>query len=158
MNNEFINPFIESAINVIKTMAQIDATCGQPAIKTGHMAGGDVTGIISMIGEQAHVSLAITFSEPAILAITSSMLGENIEILDDTVADAVGEITNMVTGGSKRLLSEKGYKFDLASPSVIVGENHMIIHQLKAPVVILPFTTGAGDFFIELCSLSLDAD
>lgn len=159
MNFEFINPFIESTINVLKTMAQTDATPGQPAIKTGQAAGGDVTGIAGMIGEKAHVSFAITFSNPVILVITGNMLGEDIDesAVDETVADSVGEITNMVTGGSKRILAEKGFKFDLVRPSIITGANHMINHQLKAPTVMLPFTSNAGDFFIEICSLYIDA-
>ncbi|WP_420264055.1 chemotaxis protein CheX [Candidatus Magnetominusculus dajiuhuensis] len=155
MNLEFIDPFIKSTLNVLQIMAQTDATPGQPVVKSDHKANGDVTGIIGMIGEQAKVSLSITFTAPAILSITSNMLGETIEVLDETAFDAVGEITNMITGGSKKLLAEKGYKFDLSSPSVIAGKDHIIIHQLKAPIVIIPFSTDAGDFFLEICSLCL---
>ncbi|MBF0517695.1 MAG: chemotaxis protein CheX [Nitrospirae bacterium] len=151
MNYEFINPFIEATVNVIKTMSKIDATAGEPVVKTDRKARGEVSGIISMAGEQAIGSLAVTFSESAILCISSEMLGEQITVLDETAADVVGEITNMVTGGAKRLLVEKGYKFELASPSVIIGKDHMIMHQTKAPIVLLSFSTNCGDFFVELC-------
>ncbi|MEO5361655.1 MAG: chemotaxis protein CheX [Nitrospirota bacterium] len=158
MNYEFINPFIEATVNVIQTMAQTEATPGQPVVKTDRMARGEVSGIIGMAGEQAKGSMSITFSEPAILDIASKMLGENVEVLDETAADAVGEITNIITGGTKKLLIEKGYKFELASPSVIIGKNHMIMHQTKAPVVLLPFSTSAGDFFVEICFNNLSFD
>ena len=151
MDVEFINPFLVSIMNVLQTMAQTDATPGSPAIKTDHMARGDVTGIIGMVGKQTRGSLAITFTEGAILSITSNMLGEKMEKLDEEVADAVGEITNMVTGGSKKLLAEKGYKFELSTPSIIIGKNHMIIHQFKGPIIMLPFSTNAGSFFVEIC-------
>jgi chemotaxis protein CheX len=79
------------------------------------------------------------------------MLGEEVTSIDDTVTDMVGEITNMVTGGAKRLLSEQGYRFDMAIPSVVSGKNHIIHHKSKAPIVVVPFNTQAGNFFIEIC-------
>ncbi|MBF0564249.1 MAG: chemotaxis protein CheX [Nitrospirae bacterium] len=151
MNAEFINPFLVSIVNVLLTMAQVVATPGKPLLKTFDLAKGDVTGIIGMAGEKTRGSLAITFTEESILHIASQMLGEKIETMDETISDMVGEITNMVTGGAKKILSEKGYKFELAIPSMIVGKNHVISHKTNGPIVIVPFKTGNGDFFIEVC-------
>lgn len=151
MNVAFINPFLTAIMNVLSTMAMMEVTPGKPAVKKTEVAFGDVTGIIGMASEQARGTLAITFTEKVILEITKRMLGEEIAAIDDTVADMVGEITNMVTGGAKKALSESGYRFDMAIPSVISGKNHVIRHKSKAPIVIVPFKTSAGDFFIEIC-------
>ena len=151
MNVEFINPFIESMLNVLSTMAMLEAKPGNPALKTDSTATGDVTGLIGLAGEKAKGTLAITFSEKLILEITKRMIGEEVTSIDETVTDMVGEITNMVTGGAKKLLSEKGYRFDMAIPSVISGKDHIIHHKSKAPVIIVPFNTEPGDFFIEIC-------
>lgn len=151
MKVEFINPFLESILNVLNTMAKLEARPGKPAIKTNQIAQGDVTGLMGMASPQAKGTLAITFTEPVILEITKRMLGEELTGIDDTVTDMVGEITNMVTGGAKRILSEHGYRFDMAIPSVISGKNHVIHHKSKAPIVIIPFNTQAGSFFIEIC-------
>jgi chemotaxis protein CheX len=151
MNVEFINPFLQSILNVLTTMATMDATPGKPAVKGNQVARGDVTGLIGMASDKARGTLAISFTEPVILEITKRMLGEELTCIDDTVTDMVGEITNIVTGGAKKVLSEKGYKFDMAIPSVVSGKGHVISHKSKAPTVILPFSTEAGDFFIEIC-------
>ncbi len=151
INTEFINPFLESIMNVLTTMANTTATPDKPFLKNDKSARGDVTGIIGMTGEQAKGSLAITFTEPAILHITSQMLGEDILEVDDSVADCVGEITNMVTGGAKRILSERGYKFDMATPSTIIGKNHSIKHKTTGRIICIPFETTAGSFFVEVC-------
>jgi chemotaxis protein CheX len=151
MKVEFINPFLASILNVLNTMAKLEARPGKPAIKTSEVAKGDVTGLMGMTGEQAKGTFAITFTEPVILEITKRMLGEEVARIDDTVTDMVGEITNMVTGGAKRLLSEQGYRFDMAIPSVVAGKNHIIHHKSKAPIIIVPFNTQAGNFFIEIC-------
>ncbi len=151
MNVAFINPFLESILNVLNTMAQLEAKPGRPMIKKDDVACGDVTGVIGMTSAQAKGSLAITFSEAAILDISKRMLGEESNEIDATVTDLVGEITNMVTGGAKRLLADQGYDFDLAIPAVVAGKNHKIMHKFHGPKVIVPFVTEAGDFFVEVC-------
>jgi chemotaxis protein CheX len=151
MNVEFINPFLSAIMNVLSTMARMEIKAGKPTIKKNEVACGDVTGIIGMASDQAKGTLAVTFTEQVILEITKRMLGEEVSSIDETVCDMVGEITNMVTGGAKSELSEKGYRFDMAIPSVIAGKDHIIRHKSKAPIVIVPFSTSAGDFFIEIC-------
>ncbi len=151
MNVEFVNPFLVSILNVLKTMARLEAHPGNPTIKKDEVAQGDVTGIIGMTSDQAKGTLAITFTEPVILEITKRMLGEELDKIDDTIMDMAGEITNMVTGGAKKILSEQGYNFDMAIPSIVAGKNHIIQHKSKSSIIIVPFNTEAGDFFIEIC-------
>jgi chemotaxis protein CheX len=151
MNIEFINPFLVSIINVLATMAKTEAIPDKPFLKTEKSAKGDVTGIIGLTGDKAKGSLAITFTEPAILHIVSKMLGDNLQKIDESVADCVGEITNMVTGGAKKILSEKGYKFNMATPSTIIGKNHAIVHSTKGQVICIPFKIIQGNFFVEVC-------
>lgn len=151
MNYEFVSPFLTSILNVLSTMASLNATHGKPSYKTDAISCGDVTGLIGMASEAAKGSLAVTFTEPVALEITKRMLGDELTEIDDTVVDMVGEITNMVTGGAKSQLSEKGYHFDMAIPSVISGKDHVIHHKSEEPVILVPFHTEAGDFFVELC-------
>ncbi len=151
MDIKFVNPFLSSILNVLSTMAMIEAKTGKPSIKTDEIAKGDVTGLIGMAGEQTKGTFAITFTEPVILEITKNMLGEEETGINDTITDMVGEITNMVCGGAKKELSENGYKFDMAIPSVVAGKDHIIKHKSKKPIIVVPFTTNTGEFFVEIC-------
>jgi chemotaxis protein CheX len=151
MKAAFINPFLESIVNVLETMANVKATPGKPLRKDEDIANGDVTGIIGMASSQAKGSLAITFSSAAIFDIARRMLGEEVTEVDSTVTDLVGEITNMMTGGAKRLLADEGYDFDMAIPAVVAGKNHHITHKSHGPKIMIPFTTTAGKFFVEIC-------
>lgn len=151
MKVEFIQPFLDAIQNVLSTMAQIRATPMKPFVKSGDKAMGDVTGMIGMVGQQARGSLAISFTAPAILSVASRMLGENVQEVNDVVADVVGEITNIVTGGAKKALSEKGYTFNMAIPTTVVGKDHSVHHKTSRPVIVVPFETEAGSFFVELC-------
>ena len=78
------------------------------------------------------------------------MLGEKLTEIDDTVTDLVGEITNMVTGGAKRLLSDIGHDFDMATPTVIAGKNHEIHHHCNGRIIQIPFKSDKGAFYVEV--------
>ena len=151
MKVEFINPFLESIVNVLETMADVKATPGKPQRKEDDTANGDVTGVIGMASEQVKGSLAITFSSEAIFDIARRMLGENVTEINSTVTDLVGEITNMVTGGAKRVLAEQGYDFDMAIPAVVAGKNHRITHKSNGMKLVIPFSIIAGKFYVEVC-------
>jgi len=150
INVAFINPFLESLLNVLSTMAQTEASHRTPSLKKNNVATGDVTGIIGMVGNKVKGSLSITFSEAAILDITCKMLGEKIALIDETVTDLVGEITNMVTGGAKRILADAGHDFKMATPTVIAGKDHEIHHHCQGKVIQIPFESSKGTFFVEV--------
>ena len=150
INVDFINPFLESLLNVLSTMAQTDASHATPSIKNNSIAKGDVTGIIGMVGNKVIGSLSITFTKEAAIDITNKMLGEKLTEVDDTVTDLVGEITNMVTGGAKRILADAGHDFDMATPTVIAGKDHEIHHQCEGRIIQIPFKSEKGAFFVEI--------
>ncbi|CAM4073801.1 chemotaxis protein CheX [Pseudoalteromonas byunsanensis] len=150
MKVEFINPFLSSLINVLATMAQTELTPGKPKIKKDEIAQGDISGLIGMVGPQTKGSFSITFDESLALTIMERMLGERPDAINEEVTDMVGEITNMVTGGAKNLLGEKGYEFEMATPIVVSGKNHTITHKCEGAKIIMPFTSPDGDANIEV--------
>ena len=151
MRAEFVNPFLASLINVLKTMATMEIKPLKPRIKKDEIARGDVSGLIGMIGNQTRGSMSITFEEGLALEIMQNMLGEKPHGLNEEVTDMVGEITNMVTGGAKRILAENGFDFDMATPVVVSGKGHTIRHKCDGAIIIMPFTSEWGDAFIEIC-------
>lgn len=151
MNVNFINPFLQSLLNVISTMASMDLTPGKPQIKSDNLAKGDVSGLIGLVGPQTKGSLSITFEQKLVLQIMQNMLGENPGKINEEVTDLVGEITNMVTGGAKNLLGQKGYEFEMATPMVVSGKGHTISHKASGTKIIMPFTSPYGAAYIEIC-------
>ncbi|MDP6184260.1 MAG: chemotaxis protein CheX [Gammaproteobacteria bacterium] len=150
MNTDFVNPFITATTNILSVMAQIDAKPGTPTVKDSNVSRGDVTGLIGMTGDKVKGSFSLSFSTAAIADIAEKMLGEKVTSVDETVIDLAGELVNMATGGAKQLLEEKEHRFDMATPVVVAGDDHLVVHQSSGPIIILPFTTEAGNFFIEL--------
>ena len=150
MKAEFINPFLDATVSVLKTMASLEPLPGKPYIKKGGAACGDVSGVVGITGE-AEGSISISFSKSCILFITGQMLGEEQKEINDEVKDVVGELTNMISGDSRRRLQEIGHTFQGAIPSVISGMGHEVKHISKGPILSIPFTTNAGNFIVEVC-------
>lgn len=151
MDVKLINPFIQSTVNVLSTMAQTTPVVDAPALKKDKLTWGSVTGIIGMAGKEVTGNLVVSFDEGSILGIVSKMLMEEFKEVNNDVVDAVGEITNMISGGTKKLLSELGFTFDMASPIILVGKGIEMTQLSKSPVLSVPFKTDRGQFVLEAC-------
>ena len=156
MDVKFINPFLNGTQEVLKKMAFMDAVPGKPYLKKEETASGDVSGIIGITGD-ATGSLALSFSEKCICKIVSNMLGEEHPEVTKEILDAVGELTNMVSGASRTQLEKMGMAVYAAIPTVVHGQGHTITHILKSPSLVIPFSTAAGPFFIDVCIKTTEA-
>ena len=150
MDVDLINPFIDATVHVLETMASTKAEAGKPYLKKDQVARGDVSGVIGLIGETSG-TISVSFSEDSILSIVSNMFGEEMKELNEEIQDAVGEITNMISGQARKKLDEKGRSLQAAIPTVIMGKNHSITHMTTYPIIAVPFSTDNGEFTIEVC-------
>ncbi|TYT75093.1 chemotaxis protein CheX [Desulfobotulus mexicanus] len=149
MKAEHINPFINATIGVISTMAFIKPAPGKPFLKKDNKAIGDVSAIVGMTGP-SHATFSISFQKQAILAIVSGMFGETIESLNDEVAEAAGELANMISGQARKELETVGVIYDGAIPTVASGENHELKHITDGPKIAVPFSVADSTFTLEL--------
>ena len=151
MKVEFINPFIASTVNVLNTMAFITPQMGKPQIKNNEPAVEcDISAVIG-IADGASGWVAIGLSKSLALKLTANMLGEPKTYIDTDVKDAVGEIVNMIAGGAKAELAQKGYRFKIAIPTVVVGDSHQLGQMKNASYILIPFTADECDFHISVC-------
>ena len=151
MKVSFINPVLTSILNVLSTMAHIEPKVGTPKIKDKNeiVHGKNITGVMSMVGRKGNASVALTFSEAAILHIANEMFHSEITVIDGMVIDLVGELANMVLGGAKSELEKEGHFFQLSLPTIILGCDYLVAHKTNAPIIILPFTMPEGEFVVE---------
>ena len=150
MDVQYINPFLEGTVNVLTTMAFVEPRVGKPFIKKDRIARGDISGIIGLTGV-VNGSLALSFSEGCIIRIVSNMLGEEITEMNGDIQDAVGEITNMVSGTARKKLEAMGISLQSAIPTVVTGKDHSICHVMAGPSIVIPFEIDAGSFAVDVC-------
>jgi chemotaxis protein CheX len=149
MDVKLVNPFINATLNVLETMAFIKPEAGKPFLKKDDFAQGDVSGVIGFTGE-SNGTVSVTFNKLCILKIVSNMFGEEMKEINNEITDAVGELTNMISGQARKELEELGKVFHGAIPSVIAGKNHRLIPMAKGHKIAIPFRTDSGSFTIEV--------
>ena len=147
---EIAKPFIGATVNVLGTMAGIKPVVGKPYIKNENEAKGDISAIVGVMGDYSG-SISLSFSRSCALALVKGMLGDDIEDVMRDTADAVGEITNMISGQSRAGLTEHGIHLQGSTPTIIFGDKHSIMHMAKVSIVAIPFTTDHGAFCLEFC-------
>ena len=147
---EIAKPFIQATKHVLSTMAMLDPTPGKPYVKKNNTAAGDVSAVVGLTGDK-HGSISISFSKACAVAIVKNMLGDDIQDIMQDAKDAVGEITNMISGQARAGLAQMGLAMQASTPTVIFGDNHTISHVSSGPVVAIPFSTAHGDFTVEFC-------
>lgn len=149
MKVEYINPFIAAATNVIQTMASVEVKAGQPTLKKDNHSWGVLSGIIGLASDSLKGNMVLSFEKDCILHIMTNLLGEEFTQLNDEVSDAVGELTNMISGNAKKIFSEQGFIFDMAIPIVIIGQGVEISQITSGPSLVIPFETEKGGFVLE---------
>ena len=147
---EVAKPFIDAAKHVLSMMARLDPKAGKPYVKKVGAAAGDVSAVVGLTGDR-NGSISISFSKKCAVAMVKNMLGDDISDIIQDAKDAVGEITNMISGQARAGLSQLGLNLSSSTPTVIFGDNHTISHITSGPVMAIPFTTEHGDFTLEFC-------
>ncbi|MBY0515776.1 MAG: chemotaxis protein CheX [Bacteriovoracaceae bacterium] len=152
LDTDFINPFLDATLHVLKVQSQVDAVAGKIFIKNPATKGsGDISGVIGVVSETFNGCVVISFPEKTFLNIISKMLGESYQELTQDIIDGAGEITNMIFGQAKAVLNDKGYGIQMAIPTVISGKDHTIQSMSKGTVISVPFSSNVGGFFVEIC-------
>lgn len=152
LDSEFVNPFLEGTLKVLQVQAQVDCVSGKISLKDAKTKySADISGVIAIVSDSFTGSVIISFPAETFLGIMSNMLGETYMEVNQDILDGAGEITNMIFGHAKVVLNEKGYGIKMAIPSVISGKDHSHSGPSKGTSVIVPFTSSAGEFFVEIC-------
>ncbi|GFK92940.1 CheY-P phosphatase CheX [Fundidesulfovibrio magnetotacticus] len=147
---EIAKPFVQATKHVLTTMAMIEPAPGKPYAKKNNTAAGDVSAVVGLTGDK-NGSISISFTKKCAVAIVKNMLGDDIQDIVQDTKDAVGEITNMISGQARAGLAQMGLAMQASTPTIIFGDNHSISHVTSGSVVAIPFTTPNGDFTVEFC-------
>lgn len=148
-----IAQFVEATTSVLQTMAMTEAKAGTPFVKQDASAKGDITGVIGFSNPKgkSRGTMSLTFTAATALGIVSAMIYEEQTEINDAVTDAVGELTNMISGQARKGLVGMGMIFEGAIPSVITGSGHIIRHVSTSAVLAIPFETQYGPLMVEVC-------
>ncbi len=111
----------------------------------------DLKQLIMLIKDNKNFEANLILDEGCILKIVSNMFGEEMQEINHEISDAVGELTNMISGQARQEIEKTGKILQGAIPTVITGKNHKLISMTKGPKIAIPFKTDTGSFTVEVC-------
>ncbi len=149
MNVNYINPFINASIEVIKKFAGVNSMPDKPFVKPHPVTGGDIKGFIGLNGHGISGYFIISFTRTFLNDTLAGLFNNKQSASDEELDDLVGELTNMITGSAKGELSKRGFFFDVAVPKITHAVPEIPQNLKDCPVIIVPFETKTGKFFIE---------
>jgi chemotaxis protein CheX len=147
----FINPVLQSTIDVISTLTGIAVTAGKPQIKKLGEISGDISGVVGVVSSGFKGTISISFSEAGFLKVLSKMLQEECTVIDDDNKDAVAELLNIIFGKAKKILNESGMNIQPAIPTIVRGKDHILDHHNQHPTIVIIFNSAeTGEFRTEV--------
>lgn len=156
---KFINSFIDSTIDTLKTQCNVELKALKPFLSTTRpTVKGDIIGLITIKSENFNGVIAISLPEQIFLFAMSMMVGETFTEITDDVASGATELLNIIYGNAKMTLNQQGYKLQKVIPSVIRGQGMSLTHITSSPTLIIPFETEKGIFHIEIGLTEVHAD
>jgi chemotaxis protein CheX len=143
MRVEYINPFVEATVNVLKQYLG-------PVVKRGNLylksTSRQIMGVAALVGLAGDVEGRVLFdmTKDTALSVASGMNGEDMKVVDDMVKATITELANMITAQAVTKLHDLGFKFDLTPPALFTGDNMEISNNLEVEALIVPMSIGPG--------------
>lgn len=152
MRVEYINPFVESAYNVLQEVLQAEVKRGELYLKSSAMP---VLGVAAIVGLAGDVEGRVLFdmSQETAIKIASKMLEdmemEPVTSMNDMARATITELANMITGQAVTKLHNLGFSFDLTPPAIFTGEN-MEVSNTDVEALIVPMDVPMGKIEINV--------
>jgi chemotaxis protein CheX len=140
---------IDATKEVFSTMVMMDPADDYPMQEPVNRFKCSITGMVGFAGTYSGV---ISMHCPVGLAmkITSNMLGMECDEVNEDLNDAIGEISNMLGGSVKQVLSKGGLDVKLSIPTVIAGEDYTVNSLSDSDCVVIPFKIDDDKFLVGL--------
>ncbi len=152
MRVEYINPFVESAYNVLSEVLQSEVNRGELYLKSAAMPMLGVAMIVGLAGDVEGRVLFDMKLETG-LAVASAMLTsmdmEPVDELNDMARATLTELANMITGQAVTKLHNLGFRFDLTPPAIFSGQN-MEVSDPNFEALIVPMELPQGKIEINV--------
>ena len=139
---------IEATQEVFQTMILSELTIGVPIDGDALRPRSNVVATVSFAGPRSGiVALYTTLSTAQTLA--AAMLGGPVDE-QDQLADAVGELANMVAGTFRNHMAKDGSCWAISIPTVTIGSDFYVKCMSDGRRTLCPLRVDGEEIFVEL--------
>ncbi len=126
INAEFVNPFLEAASAVFKSILKVDLRRGKLVIKESPIPSMDIAIIIGITGGVAG-EVVYSMGYNMVFKIAEALApGLSEQQIKGEYKDIIGEMANMITGNAMNLFASTGKRINMTTPTVVEGKDFTI--------------------------------
>jgi chemotaxis protein CheX len=119
---KYINPFLDSFMNIMPQLGINNIKRGKLSIKGKSIESPGVIIILGIIGDVRGNVIYGTSLECAKKIASTMMMGMPVKELDEMAQSAISELTNMLTANAAISFSNEGINIDISTPTLMYGE------------------------------------
>lgn len=149
MKVEYINPFIESAMEILRQTTQMNIERGAPRVDHGQTETPDLSVVLGIVGDMQGQIIYGIGSQTAKGIVGRMMGGVEITELDELGMSAIAELGNMITGNATGRFEKMAVAMDISPPTVLTGQGVRITWPLHRALVV-PLETEVGTVTISV--------
>src|ERR1035437_4171593 len=105
MSVQVVNRYAQSALNVISKETGMPVSRGSDIVEGNPYTTEDVTAVIGVSG-MLRGSIYLSMSEPTALKLISSIIGQDVDELDDLGQSGIAEMANVIRSEERRVGKE----------------------------------------------------
>lgn len=148
MDVKFLNPFIDAAVEVLKTEVNSPVFRGELSLQKSSMTTDDVTVLIYLVGRVFGVVM-YGMSTGTALGLVTKMMEQEFTELDSLAQSGIAELGNVITGRAMSKFSQAGYESTISPPTMLTGKR-VEISTLDFPRLVVPLETRYGELIVHL--------
>lgn len=147
MDAKIINSILNAVNNVFETIMRTKIKFGKPEAMKNISPNYSVVGIIGFTGKVSG-NLVYSFKEQTVFEVIKTMIGMELNTLDEMALSAVGELANMISGNIATNLEKAGYKIEISPPSVVKGKEVSV--KMEGVVIRIPAEFNGHEFDVSI--------
>jgi len=142
-----VNPVITATKSVFETMLGCTPVRSALSLKEGTTSCYDISAVIGITGK-ASGTIVVSLKLQTALQVLNRMLGIEATEINREVADAVGELTNMIAGSAKCHMEK--LELSISIPNIVSGKNHEVHYPSNVQPICISYDSEIGPFAIEV--------
>ncbi len=149
MKQEYVNPFIKAAIEVLAQTTQLNFSTNSPSLRKSPFLPDEVLISLGIVGELKGKVILSMDKEIAKSIASKMMMGMPVAELDDMSKSALCELGNMIMGNVATLLFNAGVTIDITPPTLLTG-NNIEVSAVDMVTICIPIEAEGHKLILDL--------
>lgn len=146
MRAEFVNPILAACKSIVQILLFEELRLGELVLIRQHVLRESISFVFWMTGDFSG-RFIFSMNRPTALRVAGTMIGEDVDHLDDMSKSAIGEMASMILGRSSIMYSDRGFDVRISPPTIVEGESMTIspLNGTGGKILKVPLLLRNGD-------------